>query len=638
MSLSVQGETAALRTLRLAHWWLKLAGMALLIVACRWQFIDVFGSPVPFWDQWDVEARDTYLPLQNFTLSIADLAATHNEHCIFWSRMLDLLLLELNGQWDPRLQMAVNAMLAAAAAVVLALVLRRLCGTARLNRILLLLSVLSCLPFGWENTLWGFQSQVYILILLAELTFWGLLLTRNFSPGWWIGALSAVGGCLAMGSGFFAGAVVLAIKLWQIVFADGLRRRHVPAAVAGAVSLFVGLLLFQPMPPHDPAHAEGLAAFVTALGKGLAWPLITLPYAAPLLYLPVVLLLASAWRSRGRLNRAQVFLLAMCGWLLLNAMGIAYSRGAHGAGPSTRHFDILALGAVVNAAALMLLGNRRGWRERNRRLLRWGLGGVWTALLAVGVIALSNRGIVAAGRMVAPWSESLMACRAYLLSPPPRRPPEGKIPCPDPLLLGALLEEPIIQRIFPAVLQVPPPLRAAAGKASAFVLDGVPEKTGSYLGESVIGSFHKEGTAAATAAFESESLTANLPYLQIPIAGYPCQPGCALQLVIENTGEVLPITLAADPQETWQCVTVRAPATPFRIVAKDENAEFWFALAAPRQVGRLSYLCELLLPWAWTVGCLGVALLLLSGLGSRHSRGGRDALAIAAALPRESGS
>ena len=49
----------------------------------------------------------------------------HNEHRIFFSRVLALDLLVLNGQWDPRLQQVVNAGLQSVIAVLLQTMLWR---------------------------------------------------------------------------------------------------------------------------------------------------------------------------------------------------------------------------------------------------------------------------------------------------------------------------------------------------------------------------------------------------------------------------------------------------------------------------------------------------------------------------------
>ena len=93
---------------------LPVLGAALVILGAKLLLIERFGANVPFWDQWDAEAALLYKPYLEGTLGWADLFAAHNEHRIFWTRILSLGLLELNGVWSPRLQMLANAILHAA--------------------------------------------------------------------------------------------------------------------------------------------------------------------------------------------------------------------------------------------------------------------------------------------------------------------------------------------------------------------------------------------------------------------------------------------------------------------------------------------------------------------------------------------
>jgi len=58
---------------------------------------------VPFWDQWDAEARAVYVPYSACGLSWSEMFNLHNEHRVFFTRLLALDLLGVNRQWDPRL-------------------------------------------------------------------------------------------------------------------------------------------------------------------------------------------------------------------------------------------------------------------------------------------------------------------------------------------------------------------------------------------------------------------------------------------------------------------------------------------------------------------------------------------------------
>ena len=158
--------------------------LALFFIVCgvRLSFVDIYGSAMPLLDQWDDEAARTFKPYLEGTLGWTQLFATHNEHRPVIPRLLALSLLILNGQWDARLQMAVNALLAAAVAVVVAAVAERLVGARHCTAVAAVVGCWSCLPYAWENTTSAFQSSFYFLVGFSVLAIWGLLSIGRSRP------------------------------------------------------------------------------------------------------------------------------------------------------------------------------------------------------------------------------------------------------------------------------------------------------------------------------------------------------------------------------------------------------------------------------------------------------------------------
>ena len=72
---------------------LSAVALALLVVGARWWLIGNYSSDVPWLDQWDAEAQGLYQPTH------VAWFAPHNEHRIFFTRLLALGLLRANGQW-----------------------------------------------------------------------------------------------------------------------------------------------------------------------------------------------------------------------------------------------------------------------------------------------------------------------------------------------------------------------------------------------------------------------------------------------------------------------------------------------------------------------------------------------------------
>src|SRR5580698_6639125 len=87
-----------------------LAVFCLVALGAKLWTIQIWGTNIPYWDQWD-EARLLFKPWLEGTLTWRDFFIPHNEHRILFTRLLDLAELKLNGQWDPFFQMIVSALL-----------------------------------------------------------------------------------------------------------------------------------------------------------------------------------------------------------------------------------------------------------------------------------------------------------------------------------------------------------------------------------------------------------------------------------------------------------------------------------------------------------------------------------------------
>jgi hypothetical protein len=68
-----------------------------------------------------------------------------------------------------------------------------------------------------------------------------------------------------------------------------------------------------------------------------------------------------------------------------------------------------------------------------------------------------------------------------------------------------------------------------------------------------------------------------------------------------------------EPGDTWRAAYVRAPAGPYRIVARDDSAAHWLAFSGPVEMGGLSHAAWQATKHAGTL--LGIALGLSVALG-----------------------
>ena len=194
---------------------------ALVVVIFAAKLLLMQGTPVltPFWDQWDSEAAYVFAPFDGCSLTWQTMFALHNEHRIFFSRLLALDLLSLNGQWDPRLEQVVNAAMHTLTAALVAWMWWLAAGRRRLDVAVVTIALAFALPFSWENTLIGFQSAFYFLLLFSLLGFWLVTTERVGSWRWLIGWACAVCAVFTAASGLLAAVAiggVSTLRAWAI--------------------------------------------------------------------------------------------------------------------------------------------------------------------------------------------------------------------------------------------------------------------------------------------------------------------------------------------------------------------------------------------------------------------------------------
>lgn len=118
-----------------SSWMIFPVACALVVIGAKIWMIAQYGSPTPFWDQWDAEGAILYPKYFDGTLSFSDLIAPHSEHRILITRLWLLLLLELGGYWNPTLQMLANTAILGAFVALLITAFRPHPGRCVLDRV-----------------------------------------------------------------------------------------------------------------------------------------------------------------------------------------------------------------------------------------------------------------------------------------------------------------------------------------------------------------------------------------------------------------------------------------------------------------------------------------------------------------------
>ncbi len=572
--------------------YLKLLAVALVIFGARLWLIHNFGSSVPYWDQWDSEAAGLFLPWLNGTLTVGDLLAPHNEHRIFFPRLQALLLLILNdGQWNPLLEMVVNAFISTLTAILLMIVLNNLLGQAVQNWVLFSVALLWSLPYGWENILAGFQSAFYLMMFFSLIALWGLLLHDNFRLKWWIGVLCALAAYFSLASGFLILLVIMVIKLYLIAIDASHRQSHLPTLLVSMIITTVAVLLLVEVPHHAALKASNINEFLLTFGKALAWPWVNQPWFSLVLVLPFFALVFRTLWLRRKPSHAELFVLALGGWILLQAASMAYARSAGGSPPASRYMDLLALGVLVNLLAFYFIAQT--WYGLPRLLKQYlNISAcLWKLLVILGIGGLTVMGSwPAIQQRHAQGIEQLKNTREFIrtgeLSVLQNK-PRLHIPYPIAERLAGLLANPQLRAILPHTLTVPTLLQSHRN-SSTFVANGFYPTTGNYQNETTLGSYNSLGNPAV-GTFESTPIKLAHGFMEIPVAGYLGEKGLTLQLVVESQPVPIIIKPPKLAREGWVSCYVRVPEQPFKLVAIDNSPDLWFAFAMPRGIGTLSF-------------------------------------------------
>ncbi|AOS44954.1 hypothetical protein Verru16b_02023 [Lacunisphaera limnophila] len=358
--------------------WLVPAGVALAVFAARLREIHLFGSDVPYNDQWIIEAQQLIGPWLAGTLRPWAFFVPHFEHLPVWTRLLAWLQVALTGRWDPLVQMTVNAALHGtflwlAARWVWQSLAPRAAGYATI-----VLLAGGALPFAWENIAWGFQSQFPFALVFLLLHVLGSFTHAPGSRGWWLAQAAGLAGLFTLASMWLAPLAVVAAYFWT-----GPRDRRAWAAPAAVALLGLGLLaLIHACAPAGHSFAQVARSpldLLRALLHLLGWPSI-LPGAAVLVPLPWLI---HALRLRGRPDTSNldriIFALGLWGWA--HAGALAFARVGDINEHVSRYGDVLFIGVLAGALALTRLLPAPG----PRRALFLGAALAWTGLVGAGL-------------------------------------------------------------------------------------------------------------------------------------------------------------------------------------------------------------------------------------------------------------
>jgi hypothetical protein len=423
-----------------------LLALVLCAVAGRLLFVAAFGGGLPFWDQWDAEGALLLKPWMERTLTPSALFAPHNEHRVLWTRLVVLGLFEANGrQWDNLPAALLNAGLAGVVWGLLWAGLARGVG-GRARALLAVAAVVLCwLPFGWENSLLGFNTHFFLLMLGAVGLAW---LAGGLPDRPLVGA--GVLGLLALASSFTmassvltcvaaAGMVVLRVRLGTVRPRTALAWTCVLGAVAALTWAFVPVL-----PGHVALKAAGAGEWWGAARRALAWPAVEMGGLGLALWLPAGWAAVRLWRTR-RAGEGELMALGLSAWVVGQAAAMAYARGHGFTEVSSRYTDLLAVGVLAGLRLALGLGESGAAGTAGR----WLPAGGVLLVAGAGLWATTSAALASARAYHQAGLRHGAAVRGFVRDGDARALAAGELPYPDADRLRRLLDTPSLRSVLP---------------------------------------------------------------------------------------------------------------------------------------------------------------------------------------------
>ena len=558
--------------------WCMYGGLFLLIWGAKLWLIHLYGNATPNWDEWAGEGKVLTASVER-TLTPALFFEPNNEHRIVFTRLLCLLLFRADKQWDAILFMVAQAPFHALAVVVfVALAGRSMSGMGR-AALAGFAGGITILPFGWKNTLWGFQSQFYFMTLLGILVIWFCWNHRSLSPRWWLGALLAFASLFTMAGGVFAIVAVTVFLAARLVTDRGKDWRAQLIGIGVLLAITAFGILITPRNIDNAFRAPNFHAFFWALTGVLSWPC-RYHWAFIVIQAPLVITSFLLLFRRVPFSNGCWFVIINGAAFWIDAIVTAYQR--YGLWEACKYCDTWSLLLIAGCSCFYFLWTTIGARHGHWICL---LAAVWLSACLYG--ALDRAVNLVPGQLAdfhAGQMETENHTRQYLATGNPAW-LKSDIPCPDPVFFKQMLDSPAVRAILPPNLIDPaPPLSPAEKKffGNEFIQSGFPDSM-PPLGKAAYGSLLKSGTAAKVGISLLFHFPRGMTQMDLQVAGYPNAKGMTFKMEQGRTS-VENLAPALDPGEHWQ--TILVPLSPkcasLRISAKDQSGgKAWFAFSMP---------------------------------------------------------
>ncbi|HTY13243.1 MAG TPA: hypothetical protein VMD02_03535 [Candidatus Omnitrophota bacterium] len=222
---------------------MKNITVLILVAACLFGYVLVFTPAVPIGDQWEL------VPLLK-SVDLNGLVAQHNEHRIFFPRLIFLALAHLS-RWNMRCETAVGWLLFVMLMFAIWAKFSRQFTDPAARAVFMALLVAEFSPVHNNNLLWGWQVQIMLSVLCMFIAF-----SSGLASGKEPRSLTAAIASLVIASfSFLSGLFGWFITLFAMVRSGAVRALNAALFVAaGALTFFLYFRGFnRVVPPAETA-------------------------------------------------------------------------------------------------------------------------------------------------------------------------------------------------------------------------------------------------------------------------------------------------------------------------------------------------------------------------------------------------
>ena len=580
-------------------------GAFLLVLGLRFALLQVYGSDLPFHDQWDAEALHVLRPMQDGAEFAPGIFRFHNEHHPVFTKLIAVVLVKLDGMWNAFPQMLLNTVFQGLIAVMMVRLARKKLGPAGAWAMAVAAAVTLSMPMLWENLLWGFQSQFYLAILLGLVHLDLVWSNPKLGVRWVFGALVGICTLGTIASGFLSVLASGIVALFSWSKPSHSRAHAIATLVLSAAVSIAGFALIHPVP--YPAVAHTFYSAVEAYSILGSWPFAKEAMAF-FLQLPALLLIVGQFgRADRHLN--QPWLLALVLWLAAITAGFAYGRAELIDGATPRYCDFLSIQCLVSLICVSLIVSvqpRRTWKVYSAAF-------AWVLVMGYGFYA-SRENSLAGGDLefrASLQTEQRKLVRDFVLSDDPTALMGDSLPAT--LIHGApihrlnLLRDPGMRMLLPPSVRTPLAVVATSGSQNAIRLGA-----GS---ENLISPGWTLSPSDDRAFLRSELITPEkFPLLRFRVTGGVDGDTHTIRLLVGPEERIVaPLGLAHGP--SVRSLNFPMPEVPFRIEAEAKTGSGTLSFSEPVALSRLSWLSGKLFGSHSAFTIFGIVALLIGAIG-----------------------